>query len=263
MPKVKCNDINMYYEVKGSGSPLVMIQGLSANLDWWDPKLVEAVTKKYQTIFFDNRGVGRTDAPKTEYSIKMFADDTAKLMDNLKIQKARIVGVSMGGMIAQELAASYPQKVEKLVLWSTSPGASKSVIASPKVLGVLASGGQQTSEQIVKNTIPLLFTEEFLKKDPEYVKRFTAILMKAPISPDAFGRQVKAIMTWDVYDRLAKFKMPTLVVAGKKDILIPPQNAKIIADRIPGAKLVYFDKSAHAILEEADKLTTTLLGFLA
>jgi pimeloyl-ACP methyl ester carboxylesterase len=193
----------------------------------------------------------------------MFADDTAKLMDNLKIPKAHIVGVSMGGMIAQEFAASYPQKVEKLVLWSTASGASKSVIASPKVLGVLAMGAQQTSEQIVKNTIPLLFTEDFLKKDPEFVKRFTSILMKAPITPDAFGRQVKAIMTWDVYDRLPKIKMPTLVIAGKKDILIPPQNGKIIADRIPGSKLVYFEKSAHAIFEETDKMITTLLQFLA
>jgi pimeloyl-ACP methyl ester carboxylesterase len=263
LPKAKCNDINVYYEVKGDGFPLVMIQGLSANMDWWDPKLVEAFTKKYKTVFFDNRGAGRSDAPKTEYSIKMFADDTVKLMDNLKIPKAHVVGVSMGGMIAQEIAASYPQKVEKLVLWSTACGASKSVVASPKVLGVLATGSAQTAEQIVRNVIPLIFTEDLVKRDPEFIKRYTSVLVKAPISPDAFGRQVKAIMTWDVYDRLPKFKMPTLIIAGKKDILIPPQNAKIIADRIPASKLVYFDKSAHALFEETDKVISTTLQFLA
>jgi pimeloyl-ACP methyl ester carboxylesterase len=241
-----------------------MIMGLSANMDWWDPKLIEETSKKYKTAVFDNRGAGRTDAPKIDYSIKMFADDTAKLMDNLKIQKAHILGISMGGMIAQEFALNYPQRVEKLVLCSTNCGASKSVPAAPEVLKVLISGGASTSEDIVKNTIPLLFTEDFIKSNPALIKLVTERLLKAPITPDAFSRQVKAIMAWDTYARLPKIKTPTLVMHGKKDILIPPQNAKIIADRIPGAKLVYFEKSAHALFsQETDKVISTLLQFLA
>jgi pimeloyl-ACP methyl ester carboxylesterase len=259
---VKCNDINVYYEIKGNGFPLVMIIGLMANVDWWDPRLIEEASKKYKMIMFDNRGAGRTDAPKIEYSIKMFADDTVKLMDNLKIQKAHIFGISMGGMIAQEIAATYPQRIEKLVLCSTNCGGTKQVLASPQVLANLATGAQQTTEQIVKNTIPAIFAEDTIKRNPEFIKQYTGRLMKHPSTPDGFGRQVRTFLTWDVYDRLPKIKIPTLVMAGKKDILIPPQNAKIIADRIPGAELVYFDKSAHMIFEDLDKMISTFLQFL-
>jgi pimeloyl-ACP methyl ester carboxylesterase len=241
-----------------------MIMGLGANMDWWDPKLIEEISKKYKTLIFDNRGVGRTDAPKIDYSIKMFADDTARLMDNLKIQKAHILGISMGGMIAQEFALTYPQKVEKLILCSTNCGASKSVQPAPKILGLLMAGASGTPEEIVKNTIPILFTEDFVKSNPEYMKRVTDQLMKAPTTQDAFTRQVKAIMVWDTYARLPKIKAPTLVMHGKKDILVPPENAKILADRIPGAKLAYFEKSAHALFsQETDKVVDTLLKFLA
>jgi pimeloyl-ACP methyl ester carboxylesterase len=264
LPKVKCNDINICYEVKGKGFPLAMVMGLSANMDWWDPKLIEQISRKYKTVIFDNRGAGRTDAPKIDYSIKMFADDTAKLLDNLKIEKAHILGISMGGMIAQEFALNYPQRVEKLVLCSTTCGASKSVQPGPKVLGVLVSGGSSTAEMIVKNTIPLLFTEDFIKSNSAYMKQVTEQLMRAPITPDAFTRQIKAIMAWDTYARLPKIKSPTLVMHGKKDILVPPENAKIIADRIPGAELAYFEKSAHALFsQETDKVISTLLQFLA
>jgi pimeloyl-ACP methyl ester carboxylesterase len=264
LPKVKCNDINICYEVQGKGYPIAMIMGLSANMDWWDPNLIAQVSKKYRAVTFDNRGAGRTDAPKIDYSIKMFADDTAKLLDSLKIEKAHILGISMGGMIAQEFALDYPQRVEKLVLCSTNCGASKSVQPGPKVLGVLMSGGAGKAEDIVKNTIPLLFTEDFMKKNPAYMKQVTDQLMKAPITPDAFTRQVKAIMAWDTYARLPRIKAPALVMHGKKDILVPPENAKIIADRIPGAKLAYFENSGHGLFSvELDKVLGTLFQFLA
>ena len=119
MPKVKVNDIQIYYEVKGKGFPLVMIQGLSYSLDGWDPRLVEELSRKYKLVLFDNRGAGRTDVSDREYTMKLFADDTAGLMDALGISKAHVLGLSMGGMIAQELVLNYPEKVAKLVLCST------------------------------------------------------------------------------------------------------------------------------------------------
>jgi len=119
MPKVKVDDIQIYYEVRGEGFPLVMIQGLSDNLDCWDPRLVEELSRKYKLVMFDNRGAGRTDISYREYTMKLFADDTAGLMDALGISKAHVLGLSMGGMIAQELVLNYPEKVAKLVLCST------------------------------------------------------------------------------------------------------------------------------------------------
>ena len=119
MPKVKVNDIQIYYEVKGDGFPVVMINGLSDNLDCWDPRLIEALSKKFKLVLFDNRDAGRTDVSEREYTMKLFADDTVCLMNALGISKAHVLGISMGGMIAQELVLNYPEKVAKLVLCST------------------------------------------------------------------------------------------------------------------------------------------------
>jgi pimeloyl-ACP methyl ester carboxylesterase len=265
LQKVKCNDINVCYEVKGKGFPLVMINGLSSNIDTWDPRFIEGLSEKYSTVLFDNRGAGRTDAPKINYSIKMFADDTARLMDNLKIDKAHIFGHSMGGMIAQELAFNYPGKVEKLVLCSTNCGGSKQVLPVQNVLNALTSlvAGAK-SEDIVRKLVSLALTEEFAKNNPDRTKQAIERFMIAPITPDAFRRQVMAVSSLDSYARLPMIKAPTLVIAGRKDIMVPPENAKILADRIPGAKLVYFEKSGHMIPpHEPEKVLRTLLQFLA
>jgi len=264
LPKVKVGDISIYYEIHGDGFPLVMIMGLSANIDWWDPRLIQETSKKYKTVIFDNRGAGRTDKPKVVYTIQMFAHDTAGLMDALKIKRAHILGISMGGMIAQELALNYPQKVEKLVLCSTNCGTTKSVQPSPQVLALLMRPREGlTDEEIVNNTIPVLFTEDFVKSNADYMKEVTQRLLKAPIPADAYQRQIGAIMKFDTYQRLPKIKTPTLVMHGKKDILSPSENAKMIADRIPGAKLALFDNTGHALFsQEPEKVNKTLLDFL-
>ena len=101
MPKVKADDIQMYYEESGEGFPLIMIMGLSANLDWWDPRMIRGLSKDFRTIRFDNRGVGRSDASDGELTVKILADDAAGLMDALGISRAHVLGASMGGSIAQ------------------------------------------------------------------------------------------------------------------------------------------------------------------
>ena len=129
--KVKVNDINMYYEIHGEGFPLVMIQGIGQSSLMWPPIFLDEVSKSFKIIIFDNRGAGRTDKPDIEYSIKMFADDTIGLMDALNIERAHVLGYSMGGIIAQELVLNYPKRVEKLVLCSTDCGGNKAVHMSP------------------------------------------------------------------------------------------------------------------------------------
>lgn len=264
MLKGKCGDIDVCYDVRGEGFPLVMIMGLGGNMDWWDPRLIRGTSKRYRTVMFDNRGAGRSDAPDIDYSIRMFADDTAKLMDNLTMQKAHVLGISMGGMIAQEFVLAYPERVEKLVLCSTNCGASQSVPPAPRVLDSLSGWASETLDDMIKNIVSILFTNDFIKGNPVYMKLVTEQILKVPIAPDAFMRQVKAIMAWDSYARLPDIRVPTLVMHGMKDVLIPPENARILADKIPGAKLAYFEKSAHALFsQETDTVVNTLLEFLA
>jgi pimeloyl-ACP methyl ester carboxylesterase len=253
----------MYYEVKGEGFPVVMIMGLGGTLDWWDPRLIEELSKNFKTVTFDNRGAGRTDLSNKEYTIKLFADDTAGLMDALKIPRAHVCGASMGGMIAQELAINYPEKVERLVLYSTNCGRTRSISASQETLNSLFRAGSVSSvEERARMFLPLGYTEDFINHNAELVELMIRQTLKAPTSPEAFQRQGRAIMSFDAYDRLARIKAPTLVLCGKKDILIPPENGPILAKAIPKAKLVYLEKSAHMLTEEMGEAIHTVTEFL-
>lgn len=262
MPKVKVKDLNIYYETAGAGFPLVMVMGLGGNKDWWGPPLIAAVSKKYKTIIFDNRGTGRTDMTEANFTIKTMADDTVGLMDALKIPKAHLLGISLGGMVAQELVLNHPERVEKLVLCSTMCGPSHSVM-NPEVVTQLQSGGRATPAEFAKAAMALLFPPEFAKANPKTIEEATRLMLIAPTRTDMYLRQLGATISFDTYDRLPTIKRPTLVMHGKKDILIPYQNGKIIADRIAGAKLVHFEKTAHALFSvETDAVLKTLFQFL-
>jgi pimeloyl-ACP methyl ester carboxylesterase len=263
MTKVKVNDIQIYYEVRGRGFPLMMIMGLGANLDWWDPRMLQGLSKNFKLVMFDNRGAGRTGVSDRRYTIKLFAEDTADLMGVLGISRAHVIGVSMGGMIAQELALNFPEKVEKLVLCSTNCGGAKSILASQEVLRALSTDRSALSpEEIVRMTIPLLFAEDFIEKNPDFVELSIQQILRAPISNESFVRQLNAIMEFDTYDRLPHIRASTLILHGKRDILVPPENAAVLAGAIPYTKTVYFENSAHGLIEEMEKVVDVLLDFL-
>ena len=217
MSKVRVNDIDIYYEVRGEGFPLVMIQGLGANLDQWDPRMVRELSKRFKTVTFDNRGAGRTDVSDRKYTIRLFADDTAGLMDGLGISRAHVLGLSMGGMIAQELTLNYPQKVEKLVLCSTNCGGRLSIRPSNSVIGnLLVDRSALSQKEIEQMVVQITLTEDFAKKNPDLVKEMMQRGLKAPISPEAFSRQMIAISGFDTHDRLSQIKAPTLILLARR-----------------------------------------------
>jgi pimeloyl-ACP methyl ester carboxylesterase len=263
MPSVKVNDIMVYYEVKGEGFPLVMIMGLGGNVDWWDPRMVLGLSKNFRMVMFDNRGAGRTDVSDREYTIGLFADDTAGLMDALGVSRAHVLGISMGGMIAQELVLNHPERVEKLVLCSTFCGGAKSVQADPEVLGTLTADlSGLSAEEVAKIIVPFCLTKDFIDDNPDFVERMTRQILRAPISGKAFTRQLSAIMEFDTFDRLSQVRAPTLVLRGRRDILIPPENGSILAEAIPDARLVNLEKSAHGLAEDMEEATKAITEFL-
>ena len=263
MPKVKVDDIQIYYEVKGEGFPLVMIMGLGRNLESWDPRLVEGLSKNFKLLMFDNRGAGRTDTSNREYTIRLFADDTAGLMNTLGISKAHILGISMGGMIAQELVLNYPEKVSKLVLCSTYSGGSKAVQPSQKVSEMLTVDASTMSpEEYGRMFLSLVYTDDFIEKTPDFVKLVVQKSLRYPISKAAYMRQLNAIGKFNTYERLQQIKTPTLVLHGRKDVLVPSENGAILAEAIPNAKLVYFERSAHGLAEEMREVINLLTEFL-
>ncbi|TDA33047.1 MAG: hypothetical protein DSO02_00030 [Hadesarchaea archaeon] len=270
VPRIRVGDIHMYYDIIGEGFPLVLIMGFMGNADCWDPVyFIPRLSEHFKVITFDNRGAGRTDlSDKEEYTIQMMADDTAGLMDALGIEKAHVLGISMGGMIAQELAINHPKKVEKLVLASTFCGGPKAVPIPgeaaqmvTQIMELLSQKGKWDREVAFK-LLPFIFTEEFMRENPGVMEVASDLILVAPTPPEGIVRQVGAILSFDACDRLPQIKAPTLILAGRKDKYIPPENAEIMAKRIPNSKLVYFEHSAHQLQEEIEKVTDTVLEFL-
>jgi pimeloyl-ACP methyl ester carboxylesterase len=264
MEFVEVGDLGICCELTGEGYPIVLIQGFTANMDWWDPGLLQTLSQQYRVLAFDNRGAGRTVTPEEgDWTTETFADDTAALMEAMGIERANIFGTSMGGMISQELALKYPEKVNKLVLGSTFCGDVHTVYASQEVLEKLidSSGGP---EEVLQRTTEMMFTQDSLKEQPEVVEGFKIAWMRAPTSKHNAMRQYMAAAKIDTYNRLPEINIPTLVVTGKEDILIPPENSRIIAERIPGAKLIEYEVYGHSFISRMpEAFINDLLEFLA
>ena len=266
MPTVKVSDISIYYETCGEGEPLLLIMGYGGNCRWWASQ-IPALSQDYQAIAFDNRGAGRSDKPDVPYTIEMMAGDTVGLLGALDIDAAHIYGVSMGGMIAQEFALRYPDKVISLILGCTTPGGRNSILADAETLAFLFDTERRkrlTPEEDARETLPYLFTQEFIDKNPRLMEAIVASTLEYGATPlHGYQRQGEAIMGFNAYDRLTEIKAPTLVIAGTADRLIPVENSRILASGIHNAELVILENVGHGFFTEAfEEANKAILDFL-
>ncbi|HKN01103.1 MAG TPA: alpha/beta fold hydrolase [Candidatus Binataceae bacterium] len=252
MPRLKVGDINVHYDVQGGGEPLLMIMGLGASSAAWDAELVQELAKSFRTITFDNRGTGQTDKPDQPYSVEIFADDAAGVLDGLNIPRAHIFGVSMGGMIAQEFALRHSGRTGSLTLGCTTAGGAHSVPPPPESLKVLTAPREGVPpEEVIRRGWPLAFTPEYLAANRAKLEARIPRLLEHPTPPFAFKRQMEGTYTLKTWDRLPEIKAPTLVITGAKDVLIPAANSELLAGRIPGAKLHMIPNAGHGFTTEA------------
>jgi pimeloyl-ACP methyl ester carboxylesterase len=269
MAMARVRDIDMYYEESGKagGEPVVLIAGLSLNTTTWF-RQAPALAGRYRVIAFDNRGAGRTDKPARDYSIALFADDTASLMDALGIDSAHVCGMSMGGMIAQELALRHPARVRSLMLICTTPGGGES--ESPQVtLGDPANAGM-TPAEIFDRSLAWFYSDAWGTAHRDEIVRRALEHAHLRIDPDQFARQARAIRgdddgagRHDTYARLAQIAVPTLVLAGEEDPLVPVANSRVLGARIPGARYVEYAGARHYFhIERAGEVNAELLAFL-
>jgi 3-oxoadipate enol-lactonase len=275
MSIAKIGSLDLYYEEHGAGEPLLLIMGLAADSTAWMFQVPE-FAEKYRTIVFDNRGVGRSSKPAGTYSIHEMADDAAALLDVLHVQRAHVVGVSMGGMIAQELALRHPERVHGLVLACTFPEPDADIernrrFSVQQLGGSITDGGDVQIDlkainpmDFLQQLLPLVFNQEFIANElPKLLQVFSGALQYG-FSMEAILGQVGAVMNHKATDRLGKITAPTLVITGDADRLIPPANSDILAKGIPGAKLVKIPGGSHGFnFETPEVFNRAVLEFLA
>ena len=261
MPTLDRGTHALHYDVQGepSAPPLLMIMGLGLSSQAWHD-LPPRLTPSFRVITFDNAGTGRSSAPPS-ISMTTMAADAAAVIEAAGFERAAVFGISMGGMIAIELAIQHPERVERLVLGCTHGGYWKSKKPTFTTSALLAAGSVLQSHFPPRLFAKVLTTEQHFARDPS---AFVAWLKAMdPAGPITTLRQMRAIMNHRADERLAQIQASTLVVTGDRDALVPAENSRRLAKRIPGAKLVEFSGAGHCFpVEQPAEVAGLIQGFL-
>jgi pimeloyl-ACP methyl ester carboxylesterase len=244
----RVDDIDVAYRVMGEGRPLLMIIGLGSSQDLWEPSFVRKLSRDFKVVTFDNRGMGDTPPGTEEFTIERFARDTAGLMDAMGIERAHLLGYSMGGYVAQELALQDPDRIDRLVLLDTEPGSSNGTCIARDVLNHLAdmSGTPDDRSRRLNN---FLYPQDWLERHGKELKEVFAIHYEHPPDGVAVLKQAAAMCEWKgAYDRLPLLRLPALVIAGGADEVIPPQKSREMAELIAGARFVKVEGGGHGLI---------------
>ncbi|MER5259175.1 alpha/beta fold hydrolase [Streptomyces sp. NPDC002855] len=252
----------LHYEVHGSGHPLVLLGGQSNSHRWWDP-VRDDFAAAYRTVVLDWRGTGESGHPETDsYSTPGFARDVVAVLDHAGIDSAHVYGTSMGGRVAQWIAADHPERVDRLVLGCTSPGAPHGIERGPEVRAALSQADASAARRAL---MELMYTPGWIaERERGSQKPVFHTLGDPAMPPHARRRHLRASARHDSWDALARITAPTLVVHGTDDVFNPTANAPLLADRIPGARMRLISGARHAYFEEfAREATPLVLDFLA
>ncbi|MGH2409952.1 MAG: alpha/beta fold hydrolase [Chloroflexota bacterium] len=261
MPTIHTNGLTINYEVQGSGEPLLLINGLADDLSSWAYQW-DDFARRYQVITFDNRGIGGTDKPDGGYTTTQMAADAAGLLDALRIPRAHVLGVSMGGMIAQEFALAYPDRVNKLLLCGTSSEPSEANKRLYRIwretAPVLGLG------QMMKEVLLWCFTPEFFQHSPEAAQETEEALTGIAQPLAAYLSQLNSIEVHNATARLGRITAPTLVLGAPHDLIFPPFQSRQLHQGITGSTLQFTEHGGHAYLwEVAGEFNRAVLDFLA
>ena len=254
--------VRIAYEVLGDGEPLLFIHGLGYDRRGWGP-LPALLAADFQVLIFDNRGVGESDVPEGPYAVSQMAADAVAVLDDAGIERAHVLGVSLGGYIAEEIALTYPDRVRKLVLGSTAPGGTRSH-PMPQA-GLEAFGRFPTMEReaglrlMVENSLGA----HAVRERPELVEEIFAYRLERAPTLAGWQAQAYAGATFDAYDRVSEIAAPTLVIQGGADTVVDPRNADLLAELIPDARVELVPERGHLVVwQEAELLAPIVREFL-
>jgi len=260
MNTVRVNGIDVYYEIHGQGEPLVLIEGLASDHNAWGPHL-DALTQHFRCLIFDNRGMGLNDKPDGEYTTRVYAEDTANLMDAVGFSNAHLVGLSMGACIAQELCLAYPDKVRSMMLVS---GWARPDNFFAELVNLWIQMAEKAESNVMwKDILLWSFSPKMYEERPGDIQSLKDDLNQDDISMQAFINQARSLITHDAYDRLAQVKVPTLILVGSADIFTPYRLAEELHRAIPDSQLEVLENQAHAFpLENPQVLDERIIRFI-
>jgi pimeloyl-ACP methyl ester carboxylesterase len=247
---VRSDGCGLYYETHGSRTapPLMLLEGQGGDVPGWRRNIPHLATELF-VVAHDFRGNGRSDAPDEPMTMATFVEDAIAVLDELGIGAAHVYGQSFGGMVAQELALALPERVRTMILACTHPGGAHVVRSNAKV--------PKDKPWLA------LYSPDFAARHPDHVAEDLRVGSQNPQRPRAARRQREAARAFDVYDRLPELRVPTLVLHGTDDQMVHPENARILASRIPGAELVLLKGAGHLFhSERADEADAVVLDFI-
>jgi pimeloyl-ACP methyl ester carboxylesterase len=260
MPIVKVGEIELDCQRGGSGPPLLMLMGRAGTYSHWHPTFLAHLQRDFQTIVYDHRGVGASSRLDGPITIRQLARDAAELLSALEIDSAHVLGISMGGMVAQELALAEPERIRTLALACTYCGGPGSVLPAPelqqRIAEALASGDR---ERMIRAYWEANVSPAFAADDAAW-GRFREIGMRRRVALEVIVRQTEAIAQHDTSARLGEIALPTLVIHGTVDQILPLPNGEMIAGLIPDAQLQLFDDVGHLFFWERPERSAELLA---
>ncbi len=249
MPKVNVRGVELYYEEHGRGEPLVLVPGFGTGLWIWY-RQVPAFAERFRTIVFDPRGVARSEAPDGPFTMRDLADDLAALLEALQVERAHVLGASFGGFVAQEFALAHPERTRSLVLCCTSYGGAGHVPPAPETLAAIASTKRLNTEERVRENLLLAFSPRFVEEEPAEVERVINLRAENDVHEHAYLRQLQAAVAFDAAARVGAINVPTLVITGDADVIVPHENSLNLAAAIPGAALRIVEGGSHTFFIE-------------
>jgi pimeloyl-ACP methyl ester carboxylesterase len=253
--------VRTWYEEQGAGEPVVLVGGLSSTIETWG-RLADLLGERYRVIRPDNRGSGRTkiDRDDGDRSMPSFAGDLCRLLDALGLDRVHLVGASMGGMIVQQFAVTWPERLRSLTVACSHCGGAAAVPASEEIVRKLVAASSGGAEAVRRGLEVVAHPESFtLRREALDYYQWTKETWPHPA--EEIQRRMAAIAKYDVSEAIRSIRVPTLVITGAQDILVPVENSRRIAERIPGARLALIDGGAHIFfLEQADAVARELIA---
>lgn len=251
--------VRIAWERRGTGEPLLLIHGLGYARWGWEP-VVDALGEAHEVVLFDNRGIGGSDAPAGPYSVPDMAGDALAVLDAAGVERAHVLGTSLGGMIALQLVLDHPDRVDKLVLACTTPGGTKAAPMPERTQRLLAEAQTLPAEVALRR-----FVENAFGPDPDaaQIERIMRHRIATAQSPPAWAAQASAGAAFDVWARLPEIRARTLVLTGEEDAVVDPRNSELLAARIPAARLEVFAGGGHLFFwEQPDRFVGAVREFL-